>query len=197
MNLLYIPIQKTAYILLLTALLFASAYGRAEAFRFALDGLPEGWEGQALSKECEKGDDSSDVFFCSGTGYIYLSQGVRKFSFESDNMIFTAEKGRIGEAESPIFFEDFNYDGLPDVVVRNGNNGNYGAASFDIYTATAGGDSQYTLNKELTELAQNYSGLPERIDAENKILRVFSKLSSKGSNPFTQSQPSAIGSITT
>lgn len=175
MNLLYIPIQKTAYILLLIALLFASPYGWAEAFRFALDGLPDGWEGQALSKECEKGDESSDVIFCRGMGYVYLSKGSHKFSFESDDMIFTAENGRIGEAESPVFFEDFNYDGLPDVVVRNGNNGNYGAPSYDIYTATPDSDSQYTLNKELTDLAQNYSGLPEFVDPKNKILRVFAK----------------------
>ncbi len=171
-NLHRILLRKITYVFLLAVVLSVSQHCRADDPHFIINDLPDGWVGRAESGECEK-VDSSDAVRCSGLGYVHLSRGSYLLSLQSDDLIFSAKNGSINEPLSPVLFEDFNYDGLPDIAVRNGSNGNYGAPSHDIYTVTP--DGSYMRNEALTELAQNYLGLPELIDPESKILRVFAR----------------------
>lgn len=62
--------------------------------------------------------------------------------------------------EIPVVFGDFNFDGTEDVAIRNGNGGNYGSASYDVYVFNST-QNQFVPSKELTEIASSYQGMFE------------------------------------
>jgi len=62
----------------------------------------------------------------------------------------------LSKYQSPLIFGDFNFDGLEDMAIRNGSNGIFMSPSYDIYLAD---DHKFTLNKSLTQLASENSGM--------------------------------------
>lgn len=75
--------------------------------------------------------------------------------------------------QSPLIFEDFNFDGTEDLAVRNGNESGYGGPSYDVYVYNIT-RKRFVLSEELTALAHENLGM-FNTDAERKRLITYSK----------------------
>lgn len=124
---------------------------------------------------------------CSGKGSIsiYLKENNTHFQTlnSSDLIFYTEEKNHnkiknptlkdTRQEELPAIFDDYNFDGYEDVAVRNGNNGNYGGPSYDIYVFNIT-KKRFVLSKELTKLATENLGLIE-LDKDRKRIITYLK----------------------
>lgn len=75
--------------------------------------------------------------------------------------------------QSPLIFEDFNFDGTEDIAVRNGNNSSYGGPSYDVYVYHST-KMTFVISKELTDLVLDNLGMFQT-DHKRKRLITFSK----------------------
>lgn len=76
--------------------------------------------------------------------------------------------------QSAVFFEDYNFDGIEDLAIRDGNNGGYGGPSYQIYLFSPK-SRKFVHNDPITDLNQGeYLGMME-VDKKKKVLRTFSK----------------------
>lgn len=78
-----------------------------------------------------------------------------------------------GENNSGVVFEDFNFDGKPDLALRNGNNGAYGGPSYDIFLVVVP-SGKFVKNAALTTLASENLGL-FTVDKKMKTIETFNK----------------------
>lgn len=78
-----------------------------------------------------------------------------------------------GMNNSGIIFEDYNFDGLQDIAVRNGNDGAYNGPSYDVllFSKTK---KRFVVDKYLTELASNNLGM-FTVDKKKKTIETFTK----------------------
>jgi hypothetical protein len=121
---------------------------------------------------------------CSGFGTIslyYKSSNDLFQTLKSDNLCFYVEGDAnptvnvielYGE-QSPLIFDDFNFDGFEDLAVSNGNNGSYGMPSYDVYVFNPAA-KQFILNPQLTKLASTNLGM-FKTDGQKKIITAFNK----------------------
>ena len=122
---------------------------------------------------------------CSGTATIklYLKSSSNVFqTLKSEDLYFSLNENEgkptininqlYGE-QSPLIFNDFNFDGYEDLAIRNGNRGGYGAPSYDVYVFNAT-KKQFVRSSELTELASSNLGMFET-DKTRKRIITFSK----------------------
>lgn len=77
------------------------------------------------------------------------------------------------DEQSPLIFEDFNFDGQQDLAIRNGNESSYGGPSYDVYVFNKT-HQKFVLSSELTELAIENLGMFQT-DAKRKRLITFAK----------------------
>ncbi|MCW3159711.1 XAC2610-related protein [Chryseobacterium oryctis] len=121
---------------------------------------------------------------CRGKGKIELFDKRTHKKFQtliSDDLNFYLDKNQMPTAniiqlyneQSPLIFEDFNFDGTEDVAVRNGNQSSYAGPSYDVYVYNIT-KKQLVLSEELTNLAYENLGM-FHTDAERKRLTTFSK----------------------
>jgi hypothetical protein len=115
--------------------------------------------------------------FSKGWIAIYEKKTNRQLiKVESEELVSETEDGKIkanvkelpyGE-QSAIIYDDFNFDGIKDFAVMDGQNSCYHGPSFQIYL---GGliKSRFTLNKSFTRLAQEYCGMFDIDKAAKKI----------------------------
>lgn len=75
--------------------------------------------------------------------------------------------------QSPLIFDDFNFDGSEDLAIRNGNNSGYGGPSYDIYVYHST-KKQFVPSDELTSLAYDNLGMFQT-DHERKRIITFAK----------------------
>lgn len=73
--------------------------------------------------------------------------------------------------QSVIMYEDYNFDGIKDFAIEDGQNSCYHGPSFQVYLATNKG---FTLNADFTRLAQEYCGMFE-INAKEKTISTMTK----------------------
>jgi hypothetical protein len=116
---------------------------------------------------------------CSGKGIIQLFKKNDKSwmqEFQSDDLVFELDKDSnpsevmdLYDEQSPIVFGDFNFDGTEDLAIRNGSNGGYGSASYDVYVGL-NKSGNFIKSKELTELASTYLGMFDWDPKEKTIL---------------------------
>ena len=78
-----------------------------------------------------------------------------------------------GENNSGVVFDDFNFDGIDDIALRNGNNGAYGGPSYDVYLVVVP-SGKFVKNAALTELASSSLGL-FTVDKKAKTIETFNK----------------------
>jgi len=121
---------------------------------------------------------------CSGEGTVVLydkSSNIIFQTIKSEDLYFFHE-GLLSPAvnvieiyggQSPLIFDDFNFDGSEDLAVRNGNNGSYGGPSYDIYLLNAA-TKQFEINSKFTELASVNLGMFDT-DREKKRIITFNK----------------------
>ena len=150
---------------LITIALLTTALA-AHAETFPMTNLPQGWTGSINVAQCAEGK-------CAGKGEVRLTLGKQTHTLPADFHEFSAPKAQ-GAAPlvNPITIDDFNFDGKDDVAVPRGHQGPYGSASYDIYVQTA--DGKLVRNADLTDLTDNYMGLPET-DAKHKLMIVYGK----------------------
>ncbi|MCK4635472.1 MAG: hypothetical protein KAT32_01290 [Candidatus Moranbacteria bacterium] len=82
--------------------------------------------------------------FSSSYIYFWLKDGK-----------FQVNKGELYD-NGPIFYQDFNLDGVEDFAILEGNKSCYYGFSFDVYLVKNG---EFVLSKEFSDLAQNYCGM--------------------------------------
>jgi len=75
--------------------------------------------------------------------------------------------------QSPLIFDDFNFDGTEDLAIRNGNESGYGGPSYDVYVYNIT-RKQFVISDELTALAHENLGM-FNTDSERKRLITYSK----------------------
>jgi hypothetical protein len=121
---------------------------------------------------------------CSGAGKILLYKKGNQQVFQtltSENLYFYLDKKQqpsvnviqLYNEQSPLIFEDFNFDRQQDLAIRNGNEGSYGGPSYDVYVFNKT-RQQFVFSSELTELAYDNLGMFQT-DAKRKRLITFAK----------------------
>lgn len=91
----------------------------------------------------------------------------------NENQKPTANIIQLYNEQSPLIFDDFNFDGTEDLAIRNGNESGYGGPSYDVYVFNIT-KKQFVLSEELTGLAHDNLGM-FNTDSERKRLITYSK----------------------
>lgn len=121
---------------------------------------------------------------CGGKASIDLldKKNSKKFqTLRSDDLNFYLNKDQMPTAniiqlyneQSPLIFDDFNFDGTEDMAIRNGNESGYGGPSYDVYVFNST-RKQFVPSEELTALAHDNLGM-FNTDSERKRLITYSK----------------------
>ncbi len=121
---------------------------------------------------------------CSGKSTVELLDKKTSRTFQtltSENLNFylnedqkpTANIIQLYNEQSPLIFDDFNFDGTEDIAIRNGNESGYGGPSYDVYVFNIT-KKQFVLSDELTALAYENLGM-FNTDSERKRLITYSK----------------------
>jgi len=122
--------------------------------------------------------------YCHGPGTVWIYNKKTNDLFQilkSDDLYFSLRNNSsptvniielYGE-NSPLIFDDFNFDGNEDLAIRNGNKSGYGGPSYDVYVFNIT-KKQFVLSSELTELASTNLGMFE-IDKNRRRLITISK----------------------
>ena len=121
---------------------------------------------------------------CSGKGIVTLTKKVdTKFTqtLISNDLYFDLNDSlkpsvnviQLYNEQSPLIFEDFNFDGNEDLAIRNGNNSGYGGPSYDVYVFNIT-KNKFVISNELTSLANENLGMFQT-DRKRKRLITFAK----------------------
>ncbi len=78
-----------------------------------------------------------------------------------------------GTNNSGVVFDDFNFDLMEDLAIRNGNEGAYGGPSYTIFVFSKT-TNKFVENKSLTALASENLGLFS-VNAKTKTIETFNK----------------------
>lgn len=122
---------------------------------------------------------------CEGKGAVYLLKKNQKAAMQTIRMpnIYlelgadrrpTANLVELyGMNNSGVIFDDFNFDGAPDLALRNGNDGAYGGPSYDVllFAKSAG---KFVKNAALTKMASENLGMFD-VDRRTKTIETFTK----------------------
>ena len=99
---------------------------------------------------------------CSGLGKVKLySKENKKLiqNFESEDLYFYLNENQqpsvnviqLYNEQSPLIFDDFNFDGSIDLAIRNGNMGSYRGPTYDVYVYHKN-KKKFVLSEELSDL---------------------------------------------
>lgn len=128
--------------------------------------------------------DSCSAENCEGKATIKLIDKKTNQLFQtltSDNLYFfldekqkpTVNVIQLYDEQSPLIFDDFNFDGSEDLAIRNGNESAYGGPSYDVYVYNST-KKQFVLSDELTNLVSENLGMFDT-DHKRKRLITYSK----------------------
>jgi hypothetical protein len=128
--------------------------------------------------------ENCDKEECQGKATIELfdkKTSKKLQTLTSDNLNFylnedqkpTANIIQLYNEQSPLIFDDFNFDGTEDIALRNGNESSYGGPSYDVYVFNST-KKQFVPSEELTALAYENLGM-FNTDSERKRLITYSK----------------------
>ena len=117
---------------------------------------------------------------CSGEGIVKLIDKKTKKLFQaltSEDLYFHLNKDQkpsvnviqLYNEQSPLIFEDFNFDGSEDLAIRNGNNSGYGGPSYDVYVFNST-KKQFVTSGELTNLAYENLGMFQTDPQRKRII---------------------------
>lgn len=129
-------------------------------------------------------DVTCELNECGGEAKIDLFQKgkMKKFqSFSSTDLTTYLGKDfkpsvnvvQLYDEQSPLIFDDFNFDGSEDIAIRNGNYGAYGGPTYDVYVFHRT-RNKFVLSEELSALTHENLGMFE-VDQEQKRISTFNK----------------------
>lgn len=135
------------------------------------------FDAQLEVEKCDKEE-------CSGTADIKLYKKGKKQIFQtlySNDLNFYLDKQQkpsvniiqLYDEQSPLIFDDFNFDGQQDLAIRNGNESSYGGPSYDVYVFNKT-RQQFVMSSALTKLAIENLGMFQT-DAKRKRIITFAK----------------------
>lgn len=167
--------HKMGYRLPCFVLLLGNLYSGQH--QFVIKDASENYDVMMKVSTCEKGQ-------CSGEGIVELlnkKTSKKVQTFTSDNLFFylnedqkpTSNIIQLYDEQSPLIFDDFNFDGTEDIAIRNGNEGSYSGPSYDVYVFNIT-RKQFVLSEELTSLAHDNLGM-FNTDPDRKRLITYSK----------------------
>ena len=165
-------------IILLTLVLFTFSTTLAAQKTFLLKKASKIFDVKIEIAGCE--DD-----ICEGKSVFYLMKKNQKKPFQTIKMANSYLE--LGENQKPtanlielygmnnsgIIFEDFNFDRIEDIAIRNGNDGAYNGPSYDVFLFSKT-KNRFVENAPLTELASNNLGM-FTVDNKNKTIETFTK----------------------
>jgi uncharacterized protein YecE (DUF72 family) len=158
----------------LILLLFTTATAVAQqSFSFKIDGFSDKYYGLVQV------NDTADVFK-AGTVKVF-DKATRKelMHTKSDELTFDLHDGQVkanileapyGE-QSLIIYEDFNFDGVKDFALMDGQNSCYHGPSFQVWLAQGAG---FKHSEAFTRLAQEYCGM-FTVNKQDKVLETMTK----------------------
>ena len=162
--------MKQITFLFLICLLTTLCYGQRT---FILNKGSENYSAVITVEKCLDGT-------CEGKGTIELINKKSNQSFQTlatEDLYFYIDSTQTltvniielyGE-QSPLIFDDFNFDGTEDIAIRNGNNSSYGGPSYDIYVYNIT-NKKFELSEELTTLAVENLGMFQTDHKRKKII---------------------------
>lgn len=162
------------YLTLLILLSSASVFGQTS---YEIKGFSEKYIGILT---IEKGYE--DALFNKGEISIFNTERNEnviqvfsdEFIFEKDNVLDVGNETLqlpYG-SQNIILYQDFNFDGIKDIAVTDGQNNCDQASSFQVYLAD---DNGFIHSPEFTKLTQDYCGLFEVDDGKETIKTMISK----------------------
>src|SRR5215212_2639025 len=112
---------------------------------------------------------------------LFKKSAAKPFQvFNLEDTEFAREEATLNNAkrrydyQSIIFFEDYNFDGIEDLSIRDGNNSAYSGPSYQIYLFSPQ-RGKFVHSAAFTRLAQSeYLGMFE-VDKKKRVIRVASK----------------------
>ncbi|WP_080780060.1 XAC2610-related protein [Chryseobacterium phocaeense] len=149
-------------------------------YRFKMDNESKKYNAEITMEEC-----GTDACRNKADIVIFNKKGEKIQTFTSENLVIYFKEGlkpsennmiqltREMTQDSPVFFDDFNFDGTEDIAIRNGNGGNYGSGSYDVYVFNST-RKQFVPSAELTDLASSYQGMFD-VDAKRKRLTTYAR----------------------
>ena len=160
--------MKSLFIFCGILLLFSNSQAQ---FKFLANNSSDQYKAKIFVDKCEGNA-------CGGKATVIVYDKVtgREIdTFHSEDLDFgltetqNAKLGwlELGKYQTPLIFGDFNFDGLEDLAIRNGNKGAYSSPSYDIYLAAA--ENKFLPNSELTKLASENLGM---FDVDKKLKQV-------------------------
>ncbi|WP_026470986.1 XAC2610-related protein [Alkanindiges illinoisensis] len=169
--------MKTIKMFKLLSVLVLSVPMLGHATTFQIKNGSKLYNAQLDVAECEKDE-------CSGRAKILLYKKGRQQVFQiltSENLNFYLDKQQqpsvnviqLYNEQSPLIFEDFNFDGQQDLAIRNGNESSYGGPSYDVYVFNKT-RQKFVISDELTALVTENLGMFQT-DAKRKRLMTFAK----------------------
>lgn len=159
-------------IILLVLLLSASGYAQEV---FNIKNASKLYDIRLKVANCQEISCEGDATFT-----VFKKGQSKPFQAFSTPTMFSKEETRrantklMYDYQSVVFFEDYNFDGVEDLAIRDGNNGGYGGPSYQIYLFSPK-TGKFVHNVAFTDLNQGvYLGAVE-VDKKKKVLRGFSK----------------------
>lgn len=167
-------IKPKVSLLAILILLFCQS---GNAARFKVTQGSSNYDAVLSVKGCEQDHCSGEAvvtLYKKGSTKVFQSFDVEDLNFYLDekqqpsvNVI------QLYNEQSPLIFDDFNFDGQQDLAIRNGNNSSYGGPSYDVYVFNKT-HRKFVLSHALTQLAVENLGMFQT-DHQRKRLITFSK----------------------
>ncbi len=123
--------------------------------------------------------DTSEVFSPGWIAIYDQKTNKQLIQVKSEELTFSLHNGKVlanikelpyGE-QSQILYEDYNFDGVKDFAIMDGQFSCYHGPSFKIYLATTAG---FKYNADFTRLAQEYCGM-FNVDYKDKTISTMTK----------------------
>ncbi len=116
-------------------------------------------------------------FECNGKAIVQLiSKKTKKFfqKFQSEDLIINLDSSNVKNLDFysehiPFIFKDYNFDGIEDFVIRNGNHCMNEGASYDVYLYNKS-KKKFIFSDDLTSLVYDSTGLFEVNENEKKLI---------------------------
>ena len=131
--------------------------------KFDIKDASKNYNAQIEVASCEEG-------FCKGKLKVSLFKKAQSKPFQIitlNGTEFLIEETQMSNTkmmydyQSVVFLEDYNFDGVEDLAVRDGNHGGYGAPSYQIYLFSKAA-GKFVRNSARTNLVQEgYLGMVE------------------------------------
>ena len=155
-------------------ILFCSAVFAQE--KLQLDNASKIYDVRVTVDSCRNGSSEGklkvELFTKTGRKpFQTFNLGATAFSIDEVEMVNTK---MLYDSQSIVFLEDYNFDGMEDLAIRDGNNGGYGGPSYQVYLFSPR-SKKFVHNYALTDLNQgSYLGAME-VDKKKKVLQTLSK----------------------